>query len=549
MVHGAKMKLPEMLYLKSLRLQNFATFENQVINFDPTFNAIVGETGSGKSLILDALQIIFGARADKKLIRKNADFATIEATFYSPDLNIKNYFDEIGHPFEGSEILVKRIIYSNENTKSFLNFQACSATLLAQFSKRFIDLVGQFENQKLLSEDYQLVLVDSFAGLKAELIKYHESYTMLSKLRSNQKELLLEKTNRSQREDYIRFQLDELDKLNPTKEDELALVAKKDFLMNFEKRQGLISSLSSLISDDDLNVLGLLKTCLLRAEKLPGILSEETMTKLYDAKSILEDVSYDLSKTLDPDPDSEDLDFVLDRLDFYQRLKRKFGGTTESMFAAYVEFQTELRSFVNIDERLELINQKIIGLESSCLALAESLHFERVSAAASLSTALSAKIRDLKMNGASIKIDVVKNDLLNSNGISRVEFIAETNPGEGFFKIKEIASGGELSRILLSVRQILSSSDTISVFLFDEIDTGIGGETALCIGRSLKEVSISSQVLAITHLPQIASCASQIINVSKLTTTVDNQPRTISLVEEVTPESRNQLLKSMTPTI
>lgn len=538
-----------MLYLKSLRLQNFATFENQVINFDPTFNAIVGETGSGKSLILDALQIIFGARADKKLIRKNADFATIEATFYSTDLDIKNYFDEIGHPFEGSEILVKRIIYSNENSKSFLNFQACSATLLAQFSKRFIDLVGQFENQKLLSEDYQLVLVDSFAGLKAELNKYHESFSMLSKLRSNQKELLLEKSNRSQREDYIRFQLDELDKLNPTKEDELALVVKKDFLMNFEKRQSLISSLSSLISDDEVNVLGLLKTCLLRAEKLPGILSDETMTKLYDAKSILEDVSYDLSKTLDPDPDSEDLDFVLDRLDFYQRLKRKFGGTTESMFAAYVEFQAELRSFVNIDERLDLINQKIAALETNCLAQAETLHLERMSAALNLSAELTAKIRDLKMNGASIKISVLKNDLLNLHGISKVEFIAETNPGEGFFKIKDIASGGELSRILLSVRQILSSTDTISVFLFDEIDTGIGGETALCIGRSLKEVSFSSQVLAITHLPQIASCASLIINVSKSTTTIDDQPRTISLVEEVTHESRNELLRSMSPIV
>lgn len=538
-----------MLYLKSLRLQNFATFENQVINFDPTFNAIVGETGSGKSLILDALQIIFGARADKKLIRKSAEFATLEATFYSNDSTIRNYFDEIGHPFEGSEILVKRIIYSNENTKSYLNFQACSANILAQFSKRFIDLVGQFENQKLLSEDYQLVLLDSFANLKSELKNYHESYSQLSKLRANQKELLLEKANRSQREDYIRFQLDELNKLNPTKEDELSLIAKKDFLLSYEKRQGLISSLTSLISDDEVNVLSLLKTCLLRAEKLPGILSDETMTKLYDAKSILEDVSYDLSKTLDSDNDTEDLDAVLDRLDFYQRLKRKFGGTTESMFQAYVEFQAELRSFVNIDERIELINGKILALENHCQMLAEKLHAERVSAATNLSFELTTKVRELKMNGASLKICVLKNESLSSNGFSKVEFIAETNPGEGFFKIKDIASGGELSRILLSVRQILSSSDTISVFLFDEIDTGIGGETALCIGKSLKEVSSSSQVLAITHLPQIASCAALIINVSKSTTMVDEQMRTVSLVEEIPFENRNELLRSMSPIV
>ncbi|MBY0415230.1 MAG: AAA family ATPase, partial [Bdellovibrionales bacterium] len=166
------MKTNETLYLKSLNLQNFATFENQEIQFDIKFNAIVGETGSGKSLILDALQIIFGARADKKLIRKNAEFATIEAVFSSNDPIIKKYFHDIGHPFEGSDIVVKRIIFANESSKSYLNFQSCSASLLVAFSKRFVDLVGQFENQKLMSEDYQLVLLDSYSGLSQDIRDY-----------------------------------------------------------------------------------------------------------------------------------------------------------------------------------------------------------------------------------------------------------------------------------------------------------------------------------------------------------------------------------------
>jgi DNA repair protein RecN (Recombination protein N) len=183
------------------------------------------------------------------------------------------------------------------------------------------------------------------------------------------------------------------------------------------------------------------------------------------------------------------------------------------------------------------------------MALSESLHTERIAAAANLSLELTSKIRELKMNGASIKIEASKNSLLNNNGISKIEFFAETNPGEGYFKIREIASGGELSRILLSVRQILSSSDTISVFLFDEIDSGIGGETALCIGRSLKEVSASSQVLAITHLPQIASCAAHIISVSKSTSTLGETPRTISLADEITVENRQELLRSMSPIV
>lgn len=151
------------------------------------------------------------------------------------------------------------------------------------------------------------------------------------------------------------------------------------------------------------------------------------------------------------------------------------------------------------------------------------------------------------MNGASLKIMVNKTETLGLKGNSRVDFIAETNPGEGFFKVKEIASGGELSRILLSIRQILSSNDTISVFLFDEIDTGIGGETAVCIGKSLQSVSECSQVLAITHLPQIANFATQIINVSKSTKVIEDQPRTVSLIDLAMGERKSEIIRAMNP--
>ncbi|MGZ3787442.1 MAG: DNA repair protein RecN [Bacteriovorax sp.] len=541
------MKTNETLYLKSLNLQNFATFENQEIEFDQKFNAIVGETGSGKSLILDALQIIFGSRTDKKLIRKNAEFATIEAVFSSNDSKIKGYFNDIGHPFEGNEIVIKRIIFANESSKSYLNFQSCSASLLTAFSKRFVDLVGQFENQKLLSEDYQLVLLDSYAGLSSDIVDYQNLYSQLSTLKKDFSDLLNEKNIRAQREDYIRFQIEELEKLAPSIEDELELLKKKDMILNVEKRQQTLGSLASAISDDDVNLLGLLKVCLNRAEKNSGIVSEEIITKLYDVKSILEDVSFDLSKDLNANLDEENIEEIIDRIDFYQRLKRKFGGTTEEMIKTYTEFKSELSSFSLVDEKIALISKKIHDLESRCSTFAEELHKIRLLRSEQLSVELTDKVRDLKMNGASLKIVVNKADQLGPKGFSRVDFIAETNPGEGFFKVKEIASGGELSRILLSIRQILSSNDTISVFLFDEIDTGIGGETAVCIGRSLQSVSECSQVLAITHLPQIAAFASQLINVSKSTKVVDDQPRTVSLIDQVIGERRAEMVKAMNP--
>jgi DNA repair protein RecN (Recombination protein N) len=543
------MKTNETLYLKSLNLQNFATFENQEIKFDIKFNAIVGETGSGKSLILDALQIIFGARADKKLIRKNAEFATLEAIFCSNDPVIKKYFHDIGHPFEGNEVVVKRIIFANESSKSYLNFQACSASILTNFSKRFVDLVGQFENQKLLSEDYQLVLLDSYAGLSQDIRDYQALYSQLSHLKKDFNELIQEKNTRAQREDYVRFQLEELERLVPSIEDEIELTKKKDLILNVEKRQQVLGSLASAISDDEVNLLDLLKTCLNKADKSGGIVSEEITAKLYEVKALLEDVSYDLSKDLNATPEDENIEEIIDRLDTYQRLKRKFGGSTEEMIRMFAEFRAELDSFFQVDDKIALISKKISDLEHRCNSFAEELHNIRVARSESLSKELTGKVRDLKMTGATLKINVTKSESLTSKGFSKIDFIAETNPGEGFFKVKEIASGGELSRILLSVRQILSSNDTISVFLFDEIDTGIGGETALSIGKSLQSVAEYSQVLAITHLPQIASFATQIINVSKSVKVIDDQPRTVSIIELAMGAQRENFIRAMNPEV
>ncbi|NOT79439.1 MAG: AAA family ATPase [Bacteriovoracaceae bacterium] len=543
------MKTNETLYLKSLNLQNFATFENQVINFDIKFNVIVGETGSGKSLILDALQIIFGARADKKLIRKNAEFASIEAVFSSNDSSIKKYFHDIGHPFEGDEVVVKRIIFANESSKSYLNFQSCSVSLLNAFAKRFVDLVGQFENQKLLSEDYQLILLDSYAGLDKDIHDYQVIYHQLFNFKKDLQELIQEKNLRAQREDYIRFQLEELEKLSPSIEDEIELQKKKDLVLNVEKRQQVLGSIASTISDDDVNLVDLIKSCLNRADKSNGIVSEEIMAKLYEVKALLEDVSYDLSKDLNATPEDENIDEIIDRLDTYQRLKRKFGGSTEEMIRTFTEFRGELNSFYMVDDKISLISKKIAEIESRCISFAEELHNVRITRAHALSQELTIKVQDLKMTGATLKFIVHKNDNLSNKGISKIEFIAETNPGEGFFKVKEIASGGELSRILLAVRQILSSNDTISVFLFDEIDTGIGGETAISIGKSLQSVASYSQVLAITHLPQIASFATQIINVSKTTKIIDEQPRTVSIIEQAKGSEREVFIRAMNPNV
>ena len=226
------MILKDGFYLSELIIQNIATFELERIEFTPDFNCIVGETGSGKSLILDCLQLIFGSRADRSIIRKNTPFATIEAVFKTTDNKISEYFTNIGYPFVGDEIVIKRIIQKNGSSKAYINHQSCSIQILTQFSKTFIDLVGQFENQKLLSENYQLRLIDQFAGLEDKSALFKDNFEKFTKTISKLEELQSSRPEKLQRLDYLNFQIDELEKLSPTQQDEQELIKRKEELQN-----------------------------------------------------------------------------------------------------------------------------------------------------------------------------------------------------------------------------------------------------------------------------------------------------------------------------
>jgi DNA repair protein RecN (Recombination protein N) len=521
-------------YLKNLVIQNFATFKNQSISFRPGFNAIVGETGSGKSLVLDALQLILGGRSDKKMVRKDTDFSLIEATFFCQDPKIKEFLASEGYPIEESELIIKRLIYKTGTTKTFVNHSSCTAQFLSHFSRRYIDLVGQFENQKLLSESYQLHLLDHFAKTEPLLQEYQDQFYFYKKACKEKEELESSKNQREQRLDYLTFQLQEIEKLNPSSQEEDDLLKKKSSIVNMEKSQKLLAQIQGAFEGED-QQSGLnssLKFLLSLFRKNPDIFQDdlETLSEIDDR---LQRFQQSLFQKLGEDYDPQELEGVLDRLDFYQRLKKKFGGTVEAILQHQVDFLKEKSQLEEVEFNLETIDQKIAESYKTLDKLAQKLHVTRKSYSKKLSQELTLKVRQLKMTGATLRIEVEETPDFHENGRSRVTFVAETNQGEGFYKIKDIASGGELSRILLSLRQILSSCDSISIFLFDEIDTGIGGETANSIGRALQEVSVNGQVIAITHLPQIAQFAETLIIVQKETQAKDSEKRTESSVKEV----------------
>jgi DNA repair protein RecN (Recombination protein N) len=518
------------LFLKTLSLNNFATFQNQEIEFDDKLNVIVGETGSGKSLIFDSLQILLGFRADKKFVRKDCDCATIEATFCSQDPEINNYLENIGYPIIENEIVIKRIIFSNGKTKNFINFQSCTLQDISNFSKRFVDFVGQFENQKLLSPNYQLKLIDSFSKNQDLMFEYRKSYSNLKDL-LRKKLALNDIASLEFKKDYLISQIKEIKSLNPTESDEQTLIERKSFLINKEKVNKSINEIKNLIDGND---------------QLDGLISNlKSLSKLFsDIRTFfpkinfdniellsinLSELSYEVSRFNDHDELELGLNEILEKLDTYQKLKRKFNCSTTELNTILSKLENDLTEIETLISDSETIDAQINKINDICLNLASKLHKSRIASSLKLETELTQNIQSLNMKGAEIKININQISEFNDFGNTQVNIIAQTNPGEGFYSIKEIASGGELSRILLALRSLFSFQDTISVFLFDEIDTGLGGETANSIGKSLKRISTQSQVITISHLPQIASFADRLIIVDKETSIKDNQPRTYSI--------------------
>lgn len=535
-----------LFYLKTLVIQNFATFKNQSIQFEEGLNAIVGETGSGKSLVLEAIELILGGRADKKIVRRDTDTACIEARFICHDPKVINFFHEEGYLIEDDEIVIKRLISKSGCTKNYINHQSCTVSLLANFAKTFIDVVGQFDNQKLLSDQYQLALIDQFAKTDEQLDSYKLQLERYKALERKLIDLQNTQAHRDQRLDYLNFQLDEINRLNPSSQDEEELLRKKNIFLNLEKSQRISAQINEIFEGGE-GTLGLesLTSTLSHLVLKNHDLLQEFSEKVVILSEEIREMHHALATKLEQEIDISEFDQVIERLDLYQKLKRKFSGTVEGILQAQVDFLKEKNHLDELDINLQDILLEKEKIYRDLITLASQLHQERLKAAPRLAKELTKKIRALNMTGATIDIKTEELEELTDSGKTKIYFLAETNKGEGYYKIKDIASGGELSRILLGLRQVLSKYDSIGVFLFDEIDTGIGGETALTIGKALLEVALQGQVIAITHLPQIAQFAANLIVVEKHMHESKKETRTESLVKMVKGESIYKEVKAM----
>lgn len=530
------------LYLRKLTIQNLGIIDQQIVHFSPKFNAIIGETGSGKSLILDAIELIIGFRGDKKLIRKDSDFLVVEGIFSTEDKSIKEFFSEAGYPFE-DDCSIKRILYPNGKSKTYVNQQLSTQQFVKTFARKYIDLVGQFENQKLLSSEYQLKLLDLYAQNGNDLDSYRDLFSQIKTKRETLEVLIAKEKELFQKKDYIEFQLNQLQKLSPSLAEEQELISKKEELKNKLEGKQVLENINMLFEGDH-HSTGLLEQ-LNKLESLIGesSISDKEQENFFSAKEMLQDLNFRINLEQNTEFPEEEYDELIEKLDEYQKLKRKFNTDTKGLEQVFTDFQAQLDEITTISDNIGTLEGELEALLSKANNVATKLHKTRQTAASELSEKLTQMVKSLRMIGASIKVSVSKSSELNINGHSHVQFLAETNPGEGFYQIKDIASGGELSRILLAVRNILATKDSISIFLFDEIDTGIGGETALCVGSAIESVSFNSQVITITHLPQIAKFADKVVKVEKST----NKSRTTATIMELEGQKMDYEIQAMIP--
>ena len=538
--------------LENLSIRNFAIIETLDLEFQKGLNILSGETGAGKSIILQALSLIMGARAYSDLVRTGFEECEVKALFdisEIPDLQdlLKN------QDYEGEDnLLVRRVISRSGKGKVWVNNKPATVNLLQECGKYLIDLVSQHESHQMFSEEMPRVYLDRFAE-NEDLLKvyqtqyeeYHQNKLELNRLQQQMKDA-------REREDLYRFQLREIQEADLKQNEEETLLQERKILANASKITEALSNVEALLysgNDSAIELLGKAQNILSRFSDIDPLLGEQS-GKISQLNENLEEVSRFLQNYLNKiDFDPERLTKMEERLNLIADLKRKHGGSLEALLEKQEELSQKVGLIENQEDVLEDLNQKVSASLKLLLEKAEILRRSRMEAAKKLSKVLEQELHPLAMPNAKIEIRVdklfsesnAKEVAFSSYGMDDIQFYISPNKGEEPKAMTLIASGGELSRILLALKSVTRDPSSSAVFVFDEVDTGIGGAVAEGVGKKLKKLSESSQVICITHLPQIAACGDVHYQISK----VEKKDRTITQVRLLEEGEREEEIARM----
>ena len=524
--------------LTDLTIRNIAIIDNLQISFKAGLTVLTGETGAGKSIIIDAVGLVMGSRASTDLIRSGEDEATVEAIFDITALpQVREQLSAAGFDCQ-DELLVKRSISRSGKNRIHINGSMATLALLSDIACCLINIYGQHESQTLLRTENQLALLDNFAGSTSLRDRFSAMFRQLHAIRERLEHLDEQERESVRRIDLLSFQSEEITTAQLNTGEEAELEEQRQILANASRLGTTSAEAFELLYGGDGAILGQLRRISSSIKELAVIdhALGELATTLESAYLQLEDASIELrdySTRIESDP--ETLQQVDDRLDQIGRLKRKYGSTVEEVLAFQQEIDAELEELHGREHDRRNLEAERDCLTSELSAMGAELSARRRAAAADLKRALESEAHQLAMKGAVIEAALENSPEPRSSGCERVEFLFSPNPGEPPRPLAKIASGGELSRLMLAFKQVLPESD-VPTLIFDEVDTGISGATSELVGRKLRNVAQRQQVLCITHLPQVASCAHHHLRIEKQVR--DN--RTATMVTDLDGEGRTR---------
>src|SRR5947208_7279995 len=535
--------MPAVLTL--LRIKNLALVEELQWQMVPGFIAVTGETGAGKSIIIGALQLLLGERADKSLIRTGADLCTVEAVFTGKDLQKLNpQLVEAGiEPCEG-DLIIKRSFSGGGGTRQFINGSPTTLSVLKNLGDELVDLHGPHDHQSLLSPETQLSLLDSFARDEEQLDEYRKHFRQLQALLAEQAALNTAETAREQELDLLRHQISEIKSANLVAGEEEEIENRYKLASNSKRLIELASAIANKLSEADRSVLSQLAETQRLLRELEKIDSSIAQFSSAHAASVVElsEIARALSAYAEKrDLDPEQLAALEQRVSLFETLKRKYGSSIAEVIAFAERAAERVQEIEGRDIELERLAREIENVRAQMNRAGEALRKLRAKAAPKLSENIRHHLRDLGFRQSEFEAKLSSLDEPSRNGFDSMELLFSPNPGEPLKPLRAIASSGEISRLMLAIKSALAAQDAIPLLVFDEIDKNVGGEIAHAVGAKMRTLGQDHQVICITHLPQVAATASSHFVVTKDVT----RGRTFSNLREVTGKTREEEIARM----
>lgn len=524
--------------LKQLYIKDFTLIDELDISFHPGFSVITGETGAGKSIILGALHLLLGQRADSKQIKAGRKKCVVEAHFDLSRYNMKDFFDRNEIDYDPSDCIIRREVSSSGKSRAFINDTPVSLTVMRDLGEQLIDIHSQHQNLLLQKEDFQLNVVDIIADDAKLRADYQKAYNVWLSAKKNYEDFMEQCRKSKENEEFLRFQFSELDKAKLVSGEETDLEQKSQTMSHTEEIKSALYEASSSLNAEDTGAVSLTRNASDKLGDIEEVYPDitETANRLESAYIELKDIAGDIDSKLERvDFDPQELEEINERLDLIYSLEQKFHvSSTDELIAEHDKIESQLNSIDGGDEQLENLRAETDKAYKECLDIARKLSVVRKKAAKKVEDEMKRRLVPLGIPKVQFAIEFKEREC-STSGIDKVQFLFSANSSTALQPVTQVASGGEIARVMLSLKAMISGAVKLPTIIFDEIDTGVSGRVAEKMAQIMKEMGENHrQVISITHLPQIAAMGSTHYKVSK----EETKNGTVSTMRMLTPEER-----------